>query len=154
MDFQTYSHLYGFQYPQVLKYCKKVSHPLFDKKLTTQVDEGIEGGIFSVLNAHATLLAQSAEGKEISSAFKQAFRSFLTIAENSYPFTPVDDMTRASSQGLIGSFGACISKKRISCTLKDSYKHGCGAEWPYIPYSRAVASSYRQSHNSPKIGRT
>lgn len=25
MDFQTYSHLYGFQFPQVLKYCTKFS---------------------------------------------------------------------------------------------------------------------------------
>ena len=91
MDLQTYSQLYGFQHTQVLKYCKKQSRPFFDKMLNIQVEEGIEGGIFSVLNAHATLLAQSVEGKESSSEYERAFRSFITIAENSYPLTPMDD---------------------------------------------------------------
>ena len=91
MDFQTYSHLYGFQFPQVLKYCPKFSCILFNKKLTISVNNGIDGGIFSVLNAYATLLMQNAEGKEISSELERAFRNFITLAENSYPLKPMDD---------------------------------------------------------------
>lgn len=91
MDFQTYSQLYGFQFPQVLKYCKECSHPSLKKKLTILVNDGIDGGTFSVLNAHATLLAQSPERNDISSEFEQAFRNFITTAENSYPLTPMDD---------------------------------------------------------------
>ena len=34
MDFQRYSQLYGFQFPQVLKYCKEYSYSSFMKKLT------------------------------------------------------------------------------------------------------------------------
>jgi len=91
MDFQTYSQLYGFQFPQALKYCKECSHPSLKKKLTILVNNGIDGGTFSVLNAHATLLAQSTERKDISSEFEQAFRNFVTTAEHSYPLTPMDD---------------------------------------------------------------
>ncbi|KAL9123561.1 MAG: hypothetical protein Q9217_007016, partial [Psora testacea] len=91
MDFQTYSQLYGFQFEQVLKYCKKFSDPVFNEELTVSVNDGIDGGIFSVLNAHATLLAQCAEGKEILPEFEQAFRTFVTVAENCYPLTPMDD---------------------------------------------------------------
>ncbi|KAL9102285.1 MAG: hypothetical protein Q9163_002554 [Psora crenata] len=75
MDIQTYSQLYGFQYPQVLQY----------------LNERIDGGIFSVINAHASLLAQCTEGKEISPNLKEVFRSFITLAETSYPLTPIDD---------------------------------------------------------------
>lgn len=91
LDFRTYSDLYGFQYPQVLQYCKKLSFLFFDKKLIILVYEGIEGGIFSVLNAHAALLAQGAKGKAISSEFKGAFRKFIVTTEDSYPLTPMSD---------------------------------------------------------------
>lgn len=34
---------------------------------------------------------QNAEGKEISSELERAFRNFITLAENSYPLTRMDD---------------------------------------------------------------
>lgn len=49
----------------------------------------IDGGMLSVLNPYATPAMQNAE--RIPSELQQAFRNFITLAENSYPFTPMED---------------------------------------------------------------
>ncbi|KAL8716103.1 MAG: hypothetical protein Q9220_000008 [cf. Caloplaca sp. 1 TL-2023] len=71
-DHSTYSHLYGFQFFQVLNYFEK----------------GIDGGILSVVNAHATLLMSNVD---LSPELKEVFRNFIILAENTYPATPMDD---------------------------------------------------------------
>ena len=90
-DASIFSQLYGFEYSLVLAYRKKLSCLPFSTMLIIQGREGIDGGIFSVLNAYATLRVQCVNGHEFSSDFEKAFRSFVTLAEASYPLTPLDD---------------------------------------------------------------
>ena len=48
----------------------------------------LDGGTLSVIDAHATLMFQSNELGPISTQFSQAFRRFITVAENYFPKVP------------------------------------------------------------------
>ena len=80
-DRRTYRELYGLDYLQVLDF-RTYTDGLFKtlyQKLTLYIDSASDdGGLFLVLNAHATMVAQ---GKPFPDDLKVAFNSFLAKVE-------------------------------------------------------------------------
>ena len=96
LDRSTYRELYGLDYQQVLDFrtCTDGLIKTSYQKLTRCIDSaGDDGGLFLVLNAHATMVAQ---GNSLPDDLKVAFDSFLAKVQeywlqppNKEPNTPL-----------------------------------------------------------------
>ena len=89
-DQMLYQELYGLTSDKVL-YFGMYENGFLCQELTKCIDSATDnGGLFPVLNAHATMLAQ---GKTPSDDLEKAFHSFLAKFEENWPHSPNNDPT-------------------------------------------------------------
>ena len=90
-DRSIYRELYGLEYEKVLAF-RTYTDDLFNtsyQKLTICIDSASDdGGLFLVLNAHATMVAQ---GKPLLDDLKVAFNSFLAKVEEYWLQSPTKE---------------------------------------------------------------